>query len=347
MKRLSLVLLCVLLTTGGLVFAGEEQITLIDFTLLDQDMEMGEEGIPQNEATLVDFRDIAGSSFSQEDLAAMKTSLFIGNWEVVLNSSARSVENQRYSYTKPAPVSDGAEAWLNEEIAGKTVIGIRVHFPDMPFNAWAMVQPPFEIPAYQDKEILEGDELKPDPDNLGKGDKFDGYGVVKNVGVLKQVAISVYGSNFPNGLSVVLRNQYGEDQHIFMDYLHFDGWRQLVWTNPNYVEEVRNREIRQYPLYPESKPFVKLLGIMIHRDGQQSGGDVITYIKDLKITYDEAVLDATRDFEDEAIWGILKKRQEDRQKAELRRLGNKQVLRFLEQKKKYTGQDFGEEEEQQ
>lgn len=351
MKRLCLVFLCLVLGAGTSLFAAEEPATLIDFTKLVADTQLKvkigekEAEIPQNALTMVDFRDIAGSSFSPTDLGAMKTSLYLENWEVTLNSSARTIGNQGLSYTKAATISDKAAKWLNEDIAGKQVLGIRVHFPEAPFNAWALVQPPFEIPAYQDKDKLEGDKLVPDEANRGKGDKFDGVGVVKNVGVIKQVAVSVYGNDFPHGLSLVLRNQYGEDQQIFMDYLQFDGWRQLVWNNPNYVEEVRNRDMRRYPLYPESTPFVKLLGLVLHRDAAQAGGDVIAYVKDIKLTYDMAVLKTDRDINDEDIWQILSKRQEDRQKAELKRLGNKQVLRFLEQKKKYGGVDFGGEQQ--
>jgi hypothetical protein len=349
MKRLSLVFLCLALTGTTVAFAQSEQVTLIDFTRLNGDITLpvlvGETqlDIPQNTATLVDFRDLAGSSFSTDDLAAMKTSLFLENWEVTLNSSARTIDNQTLSYTKAALINPTAPPWLNEEVAGKSVLGVRVHFPAAPFNAWAMVQPPFEIPAYQDKDVLDGDRLVVSDQDLGKGDKFDGFGVVKNVGVIKQVAVSVYGNDFPNGLSLLLRNQFGEDQQIFLDYLQFDGWRQLVWNNPNYVEEVRNREARRFPLYPESTPFVKLLGLIVHRDAAQPGGDVIVYVKDIRITYDLAVLKTDRDITDESIWSILARRQEDRQRAEMKRLGNRQVLRFLEQKKMYQGPNFGEQ----
>jgi hypothetical protein len=349
MKRLSLVFLCLAIGAGTSLFAAEEPATLIDFTKLADDttLKVTVGDMKQNTATMVDFRDIAGSSFAATDLAAMKTSLYLENWEVTLNSSARTIGNQGLSYTKAATVNDKAGKWLNEDVAGKKVLGIRVHFPEAPFNAWALVQPPFEIPAYQDKDKLEGDKLVVDPASKGKGDKFDGMGVVKNVGVIKQVAVNVYGNDFPHGMSLVLRNQYGEDQQIFMDYLQFDGWRQLVWNNPNYVEEVRNRDMRRYPLYPESTPFVKLLGIILHRDAAQPGGDVIAYIKDIKITFDKAVLTTDRDINDEDIWNILSKRQEDRQKAELKRLGSNQVLRFLEQKKMYKGTDFGVQPQQQ
>ena len=56
-------------------------------------------------------------------------------------------------------------------------------------------------------------------------------------------------------------------------------------------------------------------------------------MKDIKVTYDKAIIDTQRDINDEAIWGILQQRNEARRMAELKRLGNIQVLRFLEQQK--------------
>jgi len=120
---------------------------------------------------------------------------------------------------------------------------------------------------------------------------------------------------------------------MFMDYLQFDGWRTLTWNNPNYVTDVRNRQLRVFPLYPKGMPYLKLVGLVIYRDAQQEGGDLVTYFRDITITYDKAILDTTRDINDESIWGILKQRQEARRLAELKRLGNIQVLRFLEQQK--------------
>jgi len=65
----------------------------------------------------------------------------------------------------------------------------------------------------------------------------------------------------------------------------------------------------------------------------QEGGDIVTYVKDIKITYDKALLETQRDINDEAIWGILTQRQEARKAAEIKRLGNLQVLRTLEKQK--------------
>ena len=66
------------------------------------------------------------------------------------------------------------------------------------------------------------------------------------------------------------------------------------------------------------------------------GGDLVTYVKDIKITYDKAILDTQRDINDEAVWGILQARNETRRLAELKRLGNVQVLRYLEKQKMDT-----------
>src|SRR5690606_11886844 len=106
----------------------------------------------QNTATMIDFSIVAGSSYSEEEKAQMKTSLFIENWEVILNSSARSVANQGLSYTRSAEVRQSAARY-----AGETILGVRVRFPDEPFNSWALIRPPFEIPAYADTTELDGD----------------------------------------------------------------------------------------------------------------------------------------------------------------------------------------------
>jgi hypothetical protein len=261
----------------------------------------------------------------------MKSSLAIENWYVQLASSSRTVQNQALCYTKMAPLKADAKAFDGQEMGGLTVMGVRVHFPLPRFNSYALILPPFEIPAYAVKTELRGDQLVDVQGDTGT--KFDGFGVVKNVGVLKSLEMTVYGSNFPNGVAVMLKDQNGDEQTIFLDYLEFDGWRKLIWNNPNYISEVRNREIRKFPLYPKSEPFAKLVGLIIYRDSMQEGGDIITYFKDISITYDKALLETQRDFNDEAIWGILSARQEARKQAELRRLGELQVLRTLEKQK--------------
>jgi len=336
MKRFILLLGVFFLFTGLFLYA--ETSVLIDFSKLAADTKLGNnEKATENGVTIIDYSDVAGASFTAEEKAKMKTSLGPDNWVVVLASSSRTVQNQGMSMTKEAATSSKAKPYNGEEMANKKVLGIRVHFPVASYNSWAIVKPPFNIPAYADKTELQGDKLVVADAEKGRGNKFNDYGVVKNVGILKSLSVTVYGSNFPNGFGVILENQNHEQQQIFIDYLNFDGWRTLTWKNPNYVKEVRNREIKKYPLYPKSAPFVKLAGLIIYRDASQEGGDFITYVKDIKVTYDKAVIDLQRDIDDEAIWGILKKRQEARRAAELKRLGNVQVLRYLEKQKMDKG----------
>jgi len=307
---------------------------LIDFTKLGADLTVGQEKTPsQNGATLIDYSAVAGASFSDDEKAAMKSSLAVNNWQVTLASSARSIRNQSVTMTKEATTTAKAKQFNGEDMANKKVLGIRIHFPTEPFNSWAMIQPPFDIPAYADKDSFQGGKQTIADADKGIGAKFNTYGVVKNVGVLKSLSITVYGANFPNGIGVVISDQDGTEQTMFMDYLQFDGWRTLTWSNPNYITDVRNRELRKFPLYPKGMPFVKLIGIVIYRDAAQEGGDFVTYIKDLKVTYDKAIMETDRDSNDEAIWGILQQRAEARRLAELKRLGNVQVLRFLESQK--------------
>ncbi len=309
MKRFGILLGIMLIAVSFSVSAVES--VLIDFSTLTADMEDG-----NNSATTVDFSGKAGVGYTDEEKQLMKTSLAIKNWDVVLNSSARTVMNQRLSYTMEAPVRADA---LN--YGGDTVMGIRVHFPEDPFNAYAVVQPPFMIPGYMQKD-----------ENDKTGSKFDGFGIVKNVGAIKSIAVSVYGSNFTNGLGLILRDQNGVERNIFLDYLDFKGWRDLGWVNPSYIDDIRNRELKKYPLYPRTTPMQQLIGFILYKDAAQDGGDVITYIKDVTIKYDYAVLPGVDDIDNEALWGILSQREESRRTAEWSKLGEIQVLRALEDK---------------
>jgi len=160
------------------------------------------------------------------------------------------------------------------------------------------------------------------------------------VGVIKSLGIRIRGMNFPHGVSLILEDEEGKQTTMFMGYLDFDGWKTLTWNNPAYVSDVRNRELRIFPLYPKSSPFVKLAGILITRDAAHEGGDFVTYVKDVKILYDKAVLDPVRDIDDEAVWGINDKREADRKLIESRRFGESQVLRYLERLKQEPKSEF-------
>jgi len=311
MKKI-LVFLAAFLIVSGAAFA--EESVMIDFNDLLDDYQ------GEHQATLVDFSSTAGTRYTEEEKASMNTSLYVPNWEVKLSSSSRTIENDRYSYVRAVTVGENAT-----QFAGNQVMGVRVHYPEGSYNSYAWVKPPFEIPAYATSTIVE---------DAPKGDQFTGFGVVKNVGVIKNVKVNVYGMNYPMGMAVVIRNEQEQTQQLPMGTLDFDGWRELTWNNPNYITEVRNREINKYPLYPRSAPSITLESLQFYRDAMQEGGDFIVYVKDIKVTYDQAVIqDVDTDLDHEAVWGILAQREEERRNAELSRLGNLQVLRYLEEKK--------------
>ncbi len=356
MKRFVILVTAFFLCISGFVFA--EESVLIDFADLvrnydpENASQLDEAEDPkENMRTLIDFGEKAGTGFSAEEKRLMMTSLAVPNWEVELASSSQTITNMANSMTKQVTVNEDAQ---KEEYRGVNVMGIRIHFPTGDYNSWAIVRPPFEIPFYMQRTNIEQNDegdyvLVSDPEDVNRT-KFDNFGVVKNVGVLKSVSMNVLGLNYPMGCEIVLEDQNSREMSLFMGYLWFDGWRTLQWENPGYIAQVRDRELQRYPLYPRATPSVKLVGIRFLRDKEQIGGDFITYIKDISITYDKAVLDLDMDVNNEEVWGILENREEGRREAEFFRLGELQVLRALEKKKMHqvdnagAGADEGGEE---
>jgi len=337
MKKM-LILVAVVLLVAGAVFA--EEATLIDFGLLAADTHVGnnqrnypgDNANDQNQRTIMKFTNTRfPGSFTDEQRASMETSLAIQNWEVILSSSSRTIPNMVNSYTREA----------TSKQFGK-VLGVRVHFPVEPFNSSAVVKPPFEIPGYE--PLSEDGSSNDAADTKTKFE--DGYGILKNVGTIKSVAVNVYGLNFPYGLRTLFQIDEGDGGQrilsLFMGNLQFDGWGELRWDNPAYVQEVRNRDLRLYPLYPDTMPFIKFYGFEIKRDASQVGGDFVTYFKDVKVIFDKAVLDSDRDIDDESVWKIIDTRETARKLWQMERFGELQVLRFIDSRKQAIEVDFTE-----
>ena len=315
MKRIFILLVASLLLFVGAVFA--EESVLIDFSLLTADLDNG-----QNRQTVMDYGQVAGASFTQDQRAAMKTSLAIENWDVFFTASSRTIATISNSFTREAP----SRQW-------GTVMGVRVHFPLENFYSKATIRPPFEIPAFEPLADIDNQgNIQPTGSNgiTGPSRFEDGFGIVKNVGTIRSVAVNVYGLNFPHALYVLLVDDLGNERAVFMGYLNFDGWAELTWNNPQYIFDVRDRELRLYPLYPNSMPFVRFAGFRIDRDADAVGGDFIGYFKDVKLIYDKAVLDVDRDIDDEALWNIIRDRETGRRIREMERFGQLQIQRHLD-----------------
>lgn len=317
-----------------------EEAIVVDFALLNADIIAGKDGnMTQNRRTVMDFGVVAGASYTAEQKALMRTSLAIGEWEVVLNSSSRNPNTVSLSRAAEAQVS--AEA---RNFAGQRLMGVRINFPEWTNNSSADIRPGFFIPAYEAMASVDDEGNIQDPTEeekaSGKSRFEDGYGVVKNVGVIKSIAVNTYGMNFPHGLYVLVRNEHNEAKRYFMGYLLFDGWREMIWTNPAYITQVKSREVRLYPAYPTALPYVAFDGFSVTRDGSHDGGDFVGYFKDVKVIFDKAVLNTVRDFADENIWGIQSHRDAERKQIEVRRFGNIQVNRYLEKEKMATETGF-------
>lgn len=372
MKRIFSLLVSAVLLAGSFAFA--EEAMLIDFTRLQKNCvkEEGSDQDTQNNRTVMDFSVAAGATFDEDSRKAMRASLALSEWEVELNSSARSVGSLATSKVVSAKVKDSAKV----SFKGSEIMGVRVVFPTIACNSSAKILPPFDIPAYEpyygdadadgnlpDPEKDENGNPKKatPPENSDEGDgartiyhnesgtRFEGgYGVVKNVGTIKSIAVKTMGMNHPHGLYVMLKDTDGIERRYFMGYLGFDGWKTLIWQNPQYLTEIRQREIRVYPIYPRGLPFVKFTGFQITRDAAQNGGDFIGYFKDVRVIYDRALLTSDRDIDDEGLWGIITGNETARQNAELQRFGNVQVNRYLEKQKMAKSeeafQSFGADE---
>lgn len=328
-----------MLLVGGVAFADEA--ILIDFTQLDADVCADDNGnYQQNGRTCMDYSVSAGATFTADQKDLMRTSLALPEWEVSLNSSAKTVQALADSRVVAAPVRAEADV----PFAGSNVMGVRVVFPTWNSNAHAFIVPPFEIPAYEPLSSADenGNRQEPTDEEKASGKTLfeDGYGVVKNVGTIKAIAVTTMGMNFPHGLYVNIKDTDGVQKRCFMGYLGFDGWKELRWNNPQYLSEIRNREIRVYPVYPRGTPYIKFAGFEITRDAAHDGGDFIGYFKDVKVIYDKAELVSERDIADEDLWGIISKKETARQNSEMSRFGEKQVNRYLEKAKLATEEEF-------
>ncbi|MDR0684241.1 MAG: flagellar filament outer layer protein FlaA [Spirochaetaceae bacterium] len=323
MKRL-FVFVAFAIAAVGTMFADET--VLIDFSNLVPDILLDQTGVlPQNKQTTMDFSNTAGTNYTDEQKALMKTSLAIPNWKVELASSSKSIVNNVNSYTKVST----SKQFTN-------VMGARVHFPVASYNSWALIKPPFEIPAYEFSEVDDQGEIARTEDAPFSGQsRFEnGYGVIKNVGAIKSVAARVYGIDAPHSVSAILIDGNGRSQTVFLGYLNYDGWATLAWDNPQYINEVRSRSQRIYQLYPNYAPYVRFGGFLVQRDGGNEGGDFVVYFKDVSIVYDKAQLETEKDIDDESEWNILKEREAERQRLEFTNFGKDQVWRYLETEKK-------------
>lgn len=279
--------------------------TLIDFTITGN-----LEGLEQAEQEMMTAE---GETVNTNIVVEMADNIYNNNWIVLLNSSANTLINTRYSYVTNAESQGNNGTW---EVGN--VLGIRVHFPLQAWNSYALVKPRFEL------EIYGGED----------GNKYSqGKGVIHNVGAIKSVSSWVYGHNYLIDYFINLKNQNGEFIQIPMGNVYFSGWRQLTWNNIDYAEDLRLRDIVKIPLYPSPIPSLKLDSIQFYRSKNTLGGDFITYVKDITIEHDVFIVDEETDIDDEATWHIMRTENERMQAIESARINEELELYEIEKRR--------------
>ncbi len=215
----------------------------------------------------------------------------LDNWKIELNESADMINNRINSYCKPVV-----------SLRFATTLGVRVHFPSWNNNSYAVIKPPFPIKIYDTNGQFANAE----------------NGVMPNVSEVKSLSIWVNGKNYRFGIAVRLRDRFENIHEYFLGWLFFDGWRKLVFTNPNFTEKVSSKTLSREPLYPFDIPFMVLDSIVIYRPADQLGGDFVTYIKSIEMEYTPYIIDdeVTQDIKDEQVWGIITARTQKRMDVE-------------------------------
>ncbi len=240
-------------------------------------------------------------------------------WMVQLNSSANTVENRRWSYSKKVQLKNGKSS----------VLGVRIHFPKHRYNAYAKIAPPYELRAYNNDGSI-----------VSRNDNGKFIGVIDNVGDIKKLAIDVSGRNYKYGLSIRLRDNYDEVKEYFMGYLYYVNWRILTWENPNYLPHVDFRELYRIPLYPREVPYKKFDSIIVYRPGEVDGGDFIAYFKKINMWFDFAIPPETLkdiDIDDEAQWGIIA--EIARKKRKIETIRARERIELMRQEKRKLGKN--------
>jgi hypothetical protein len=259
--------------------------TFIDFSKYDQVIQQQYSTPADSVITNVD---------GQPKLIIGYKDYLLSNWKVELNESAQDIQNRILSYCKS----------VQSQRFGAT-LGVRVHFPQWNNTSYALIKPPFPIKIY---------------DTNGQYANAEN-GVMPNVADIKSISIWVNGRNFKMGLAIRLRDRNENIHEFFFGYLQFDGWRKLVFSNPNFSDNIMSKVLQREPLYPYDIPYLVFDSLVIYKPSDTLGGDFVTYFGSVEMEYTPYIIDpASQDIKDEEVWSIITKKLLNRQAIEDQRL---------------------------
>lgn len=214
------------------------------------------------------------------DFADLPESLAMDRWNIKLSGYSDNAFSRQHSILQLVDVDSTK---LESDIKFNKCLGIRVHFEYSHGNDWAQIKTRLPLDPYYSKE---------------------GEGILLNVGPIKSISMWVAGRNFKNTIEVRMVDQNGKFKSINFGTLFFRGWRKLTWVNPDYIKDIKKRDIVKEHLYPRFSPYLKLDSIVIYKSHQEAGGDFVTYVKDIRVEYEPALMAIEATIDDEGAWHI-------------------------------------------
>lgn len=214
------------------------------------------------------------------DFANLPESLAMDRWQIKLSGYSDNAFSRQHSILK---IVDVDSAKLKTDVKFSKCLGIRVYFEYSHGNDWAQIATKIPIDPFYSEE---------------------GAGILQNVGPVKSISIWVLGRNYKNTIEVRMVDQNGNFKSINFGTLFFRGWRKLTWENPDYIKDINKRDLVKEHLYPRFEPYLKLDSIVIYKSHTEAGGDFVTYVKDIRVEYEPALMAVEKTVNDEAIWNI-------------------------------------------
>ncbi len=266
MLRKTLIILISLLLLSSGVFAQAEETEGTKKS--PQTKKNGNNGVGKlEEKMLIDFADLPEA-------------LAMDRWNIKLSGYSDNAFSRQHSMLQLVDVDSTK---LETDIKFNKCLGIRIHFEYSHANDWAQIKTRIPLDPYYSKE---------------------GEGILLNTGPIKSISMWVAGRNFKNSIEVRMVDQNGKFKSINFGSLFFRGWRRLSWENPDYIKDIKKRDIVKEHLYPRFAPYLKLDSIVIYKSHQESGGDFVTYIKDIRVEYEPALMAIEAAIDDEGAWHI-------------------------------------------
>ncbi len=259
------------------------------------------------------------------DFANLPEELSIDRWRIQLSGFSDIPICRSLSDVLIIPVASGK---LETQEKFDKCLGIRVHYEYSYNNDWAQIKTFFPLSDYY---------------------SGDGKGMLRNVGPIKSISILALGRNYKNSIEVRMVDQRGQFKSINFGALYFRDWRRLTWENPDYIGDIRKRDIVKTHLYPQYEPFLKFDSIVIYKSPQEVGGDFVCYVKDIIVEYEYMLSKYEDAVNDESIWKIQEtKAQEQKMKDDryydMYYSGSSKEEQYLKDKAK---REKGEKEVQQ